>query len=80
MGGCGMQNFCAIITKIESSIYKLVEQNMIISVCNHILFEETVSKSNFILTLLYLHIQLMYTRQKKETHHLEPFKSQEDHK
>ena len=62
-----MQNFCAIVTKIDSSIYKLVEQNMIISVCNHILFEETVSKSNFILTLLYLHIHmLMYTRQKKK--------------
>ena len=58
MVGCSIQNFCAIITQIESSIYKLVEQKMIISVFNHILFEETVSKSNFILTLLYLHIQM----------------------
>ena len=31
----------------------------IISVCNHILFEETVSKSNFILTLLYLRIHML---------------------
>ena len=58
MVGCSIQNFCAIITQIESSIYKLVEQKMIISVFNHILFEETVSKSNFILTLLYLHIHM----------------------
>ena len=26
MVGCSIQNFCAIITQIESSIYKLVEQ------------------------------------------------------
>ena len=31
----------------------------ITSVCNHILFEEAVSKSNFILTLLYLHIHML---------------------
>ena len=66
MVGCSTQNICAIITKIESSICKLVEQKMIsvtwilciISVCNHIMFEETVSKSNFILTLLYLRIHV----------------------
>ena len=59
MVGCSIQNICAITTQIESSICKLVEQKLIyvtyilciISVCNHILFEETVSKSNFILTL-----------------------------
>ena len=30
----------------------------IISVCNHILFEETISKSNFILKLLYLRLHV----------------------
>ena len=30
----------------------------ILSVCNHKLFEETVSKSNFILTLLYLRLHV----------------------
>ena len=67
MVGCSIQNNCAVTTQIESSICKLVEQKMIyvtlilciISVCNHILFEETVSKLNFILTLLYLRIHIM---------------------
>ena len=31
----------------------------IISVCNHILFEETVSKSNVVLKLLYLRIHML---------------------
>ena len=67
MVGCSIQNICAIKTQIESSICKLIEQKLIyvtyilciISVCNHILFEETVSKSNCILTLLYLRIHLL---------------------
>ena len=67
MVGCSIQNICAIKTQIESSICKLVEKNVIyvtlilcnISVCNHILFEETVSKSNFMLTLLYLRIHML---------------------
>ena len=67
MVGCSIQNICAIIPQIESSICKLEEQKMIyvtyilyiISVCNHILFEETVSKSNFIMTLLYLCIHML---------------------
>ena len=64
---CSIQNIFAITTQIESSICKLVEQKMIyvtsilciISVCNHILFKETVSKSNFVLTLLYLRIHML---------------------
>ena len=64
MVGCSIQNICAITTQIESSICKLVEQNRymnlcIISVCNHILFEEIVSKSSFILTLLCLRIHML---------------------
>ena len=67
MPGCSIQNICAITTKIESSICKLVERKLIyvtqilfiISVCNHILFVKTVSKSNFMLTLLYLRIHMM---------------------
>ena len=66
MVGCSIQNICAIITQIESSICKLVEQKIIyvtwilciISGYIHILFEEAVSKSNFILTLLYLRIYM----------------------
>ena len=62
MVGCSIQNICVITTQTESSICKLVEQKLvyvkyilfIISVCNHIMFEETVSKSNFILKVLYL--------------------------
>ena len=70
MVGCSIQNICPVITQIESSICKLVEQKKkiyvtcIINVCNHILFEETVSKSNFILTLLYLRLhvdELLYS-------------------
>ena len=60
MVGCSVQNFCAITTQIESSIYKFVEQKLVLlSVFNHIMFEETVSKSNFILTLLYLRIHML---------------------
>ena len=67
MLGCSIQNICAITTQIESSICKLVEQKLIyvtkilciISVCNHKLFEEVVSKSNFILTLLYLGVHML---------------------
>ena len=66
MVGCSIQNICAIITHIESSICKVVEQKIIYvtkllcirSVCNHKLFEETVSKSNFILALLYLRLHV----------------------
>ena len=48
MVGCSIQNFCAITTQIESSIYKFVEQKLVLlSVSNHIIFEESVSKSNF---------------------------------
>ena len=60
-----MQNSCAITTQIESSICNLVEQNDICYMdtmhykCNYILFEEAVSKSNFILTLLYLRIHML---------------------
>ena len=65
MVDCSIHNICAITTQIESSICKLAEQKLIyvtsilciIRVSNHILFEETVSKSNFILTLLYLRKQ-----------------------
>ena len=65
--GCSIQNICAITTQIESSVCKLVEQKMIyvtkilciISLCNQILFEEAVSKSTFILILLYLRIHML---------------------
>ena len=51
MVGSSIQSICAITTQIESSICKLVEQKLVLlSVSNHIMFEETVSKSNFILT------------------------------
>ena len=69
MVGCSIQIICAIAAYIESSICKLVAQKLIYvtyrylllckSVCNHILFEETVFKSNFILTLLYLRIHIL---------------------
>ena len=66
MVSCSIQRFCAITTQTESSICKLVEKNDIcyidtiyISVFNLILFVETVSKSNFILTLLYLRIHML---------------------
>ena len=66
MLGC-IQNICAVTTQIESSMCRLVEQKMIygtlklciIRVCNHILFEDIVSKSNFILTVLYLRIHVL---------------------
>ena len=69
MVSCSIQNICAITTQIESSICKLVEQKMIyvtlilciISVCNHILFEETVSKSNFtgIVAFAYTYVDVL---------------------
>ena len=71
MVGCSIQNICAITTQIESStcICKLVEQKIlyvtlilcIIRVCNHILFEETVSKSNFtdIVVFVYTYVDVL---------------------
>ena len=68
MLGC-IQNICAVTTQIESSTCRLVEQKMIygtmklciIRIRNHIPFDETVSKSNFILTVLYLRIHVLVT-------------------
>ena len=67
MVGCSIQNIRAITTQIESSLCKLVEQRLIyfifilcfISVRCHILFKETVSKSNFTLTLLYTYVDAL---------------------